>query len=267
MAVDPTADIHKTAVIEDGAKVGPNCRIGPYCVVGPKVSLAADVTLHSHVAVAGLTSIGEGTEIFPFASIGHAPQDLKFGGEETQLIIGCRNRIREHVTMNPGTSAGGGETRVGDDCLFMVGVHVAHDCIVGNRVILANNATMAGHCIIEDNVIMGGLSGLHQFVRIGRGAFVGGMSAVAADVIPYGMVVGDRAHLGGLNLVGLKRAQAERSNIHGLRSAYGELFGESGTLGERVKAVGDTHAANPLVQEVIRFMTTESSRSYTLPSG
>ncbi len=267
MSVDPTAIIHATAVIEEGATVGANSRVGPFCVVGARVVLGQNVTLHSHVAVAGITEVGDGTEIFPFASIGHIPQDLKFDGEDSRLLIGVRNRIREHVTMNPGTAAGGGETRIGDDGLFMVGVHIAHDCVVGNRVILANNATLAGHCVIEDNVIIGGLSGLHQFVRIGRGAFIGGMSAVPADVIPYGMVVGERARLGGLNLVGLKRAQAERKHIHGLRAAFGDLFQEEGTLDERVRKINVSHARNPLVQDIVRFMTTESSRSYTLPAG
>ena len=267
MSIDVTAEIHPTAIVEDGAEIGPRCRIGPYCVIGTDVTLGADVVLESHVAVAGITRIGNGTRIWPFASIGHAPQDLKYSGERTELVIGARNRIREHSTMNPGTVGGGGVTRIGDDNLLMMGCHVAHDCIVGNRVIMANNATLGGHCVVEDFVVMGGICGVHQFVRLGTGCMVGGMTGVAADVIPYGMVIGDRGELSGLNLVGLKRRNVERSQIHGLRAAFRDLFDGEGTLQSRAAAVAVRHKGNPLVAEVARFITADSSRSFTLPPG
>lgn len=266
MAIHSTAQIHPTAIVEDGAEIGASVRIGPYCVVGPRVRLGPNVVLESHVAVAGRTSVGEATRIFPFASIGHIPQDLKFHGEDVELVIGARNSIREHTTMNPGTGAGGGVTVVGDGNLFMMSTHVAHDCIIGNNVIMANNATLGGHVIVEDNVVVGGLAAIHQFVRIGRGAMIGGLAGVVADVIPYGSVMGERAHLAGLNLVGLKRRGAERAEIHGLRNAFTEMFEGEGNLQERVARVAAKHAGNSLVEEVARFVTTESSRSFTVPA-
>ena len=265
MATDPTAEVHATAVIEAGAEIGPGCRIGPYCVIGPEVVLGARVTLMSHVAVAGRTTIGEDTVVFPFASLGHIPQDLKFHGERVELVIGARNRIREHVTMNPGTEGGGGVTRVGDDNLFMMATHVAHDCIIGSHVIMANNATLGGHVVIEDFAVLGGLCAIHQFVRIGRGAMIGGLAGVVADVIPYGSVMGERAHLAGLNLVGLKRRGASRDDIHGLRAAFAEMFEGEGTLQERTRRAGEHHAGNPLVAEIVAFVTDESARSFTVP--
>jgi UDP-N-acetylglucosamine acyltransferase len=265
MAIDPAAEIHPTAVVEAGAEIGAGCRVGPYCVIGPDVVLGPGVVLHSHVAVAGVTRIGEATTIFPFASIGHVPQDLKFAGERVELVIGARNTIREHVTMNPGTAGGGGVTRVGDGCLFMMSTHVAHDCLIGNQVIMANNATLAGHCEVGDFVVLGGLAAEHQRVRIGRGAMIGGLAGVVADVIPYGSVVGERAHLAGLNLVGLKRRDAGRGDINGLRAAFGEMFEGEGTLQERVARVAERHSGNALVAEVVEFITAESSRSFTVP--
>lgn len=265
MPVDPSADIHPTAVIEEGAEIGAGCRIGPYCVIGPRVALAERVVLHSHVAVDGITTIGPETEIFPFASIGKVPQDLKYRGEPTELHIGARNSIREHTTMSTGTEGGGGRTMVGDDNLFMMSTHVAHDCIVGNRVIMANNATLAGHCVVEDFVVMGGLSAVHQHVRLGRGAMIGGLAGVVADVIPYGSVAGERAHLMGLNLVGLKRRSTARSDIHELRAAFGQLFTGEGTLNTRVQAVAERYPENELVGEIVAFMSTGSARSFTTP--
>ena len=188
MTIDHTATIHSSAIVAETAAIGPGCKIGPFCVVGPNVVLGPDTELKSHVVVEGDTSIGQGTKIWPFASIGHQPQDLKFGGEKSQLIIGEQNQIRESVTMNPGTTGGGLVTRVGDKNLFMVNVHVGHDCQVGNGCVLANNVSLAGHVIVEDNVVIGGHSGIHQFCRIGQGAMVGVLSAVLADVIPYGTV-------------------------------------------------------------------------------
>ncbi len=265
MAVDLTAAVHPTAVIEPGAVIGAGCRIGPFCVLGPEVVLGPGVTLHSHVAVAGVTRIGEGTTIWPFASVGHAPQDLKYRGERTELIIGARNRIREHVTLNPGTEGGGGVTRVGDDNLFMMSSHVGHDCSLGSGIVIANSVALGGHVVVEDGVVIGGLSGVHQFVRLGRGAMIGGMSGVVADVIPYGSVAGERAHLAGLNLVGLKRREASRADIHGLRGTYRTLFEGEGTLQERARAAEAREAGNPLVAEIVRFILEGGSRAFTLP--
>jgi UDP-N-acetylglucosamine acyltransferase len=268
VAIAADADVHPTAVIEDGARVGPGCRVGPYCVVGPEVELGPGVRLHSHVAVSGVTRIGEETEIWPFASVGSAPQDLKYRGERTELIVGARNRIREYATLNPGTAAGGGVTRVGDDNLLMMSIHVGHDCVIGSGVILVNHATLSGHVVVEDGAILGGLSAVHQFCRIGRGAMIGGMAGVVADVIPYGMVVGERAHLAGLNLVGLKRRGVERAAIHGLRAAYAEIFeAGAGTLQERAAAAAAARPDNPLVAEVAAFIAADTSRSFLTPPG
>lgn len=261
------AGIHATAIVEDGATVDPSSTIGPYCVIGPKVTIGKDVTLKSHISVDGITQVGEGTTIFPFASIGHAPQDLKFGGEESELVIGKHNTIREHVTMNPGTQGGGLVTRVGDNCLFMVGSHVAHDCQVGNHVILANNATLAGHVVVEDGVIIGGLAAIHQFVRIGKFSMIGGMSGVEKDVIPYGTVKGERAHLDGLNLVGLKRRNVPREDIHALRHAFKALFHSSeGTLSARAEAMKNGENISAGVADLLAFILQDSSRSFCTPT-
>jgi UDP-N-acetylglucosamine acyltransferase len=265
VAVDPSASIHSSTVVEVGAVIGPGCRIGPFCAVGPDVVLEAGVTLHSHVALGGITRIGEGTTIWPFASLGHAPQDLKYRGERTELIIGARNMIREYVTISPGTVGGGGLTRVGNDSLFMMHSHVGHDCVVGNQVVLANCATLAGHVTVEDGVILGGLSAVHQFVRIGTGAMIGGLAGVVADVIPFGMVAGERAQLIGLNLVGLKRRQVERSTLTGFRAAYATIAEGEGTFVERLSRAAEAHPDNPLLAEVLRFAASESARSYTMP--
>jgi len=211
--------IHPSAVVEPGATIGPGCRIGPFCVIGPEVTLAEGVEVKSHAVVTGWTDVGPGTVIFPFAVVGEIPQDLKFAGERTRLEIGARCRIREGATLNTGTTGGGGVTRVGDDCLFMTGAHVGHDAQLGNRVILANQAAIAGHCILGDDVIVGGLSGVHQFVRIGRGAIIGAVTMVVNDVMPHGLVQGPRGDLEGLNLVGLKRRGVNRAEITALRAA------------------------------------------------
>lgn len=266
MTIDPSAKIHASSVIEAGAVIGPNAEIGPFCHVGPEVTLGAGVILKSHVVVAGWTDVGDETTIFPFASIGHIPQDLKFGGERTKLEIGKRNRIREHATMNPGTVGGGGLTKVGDNGLYMMGVHVGHDCIVGNNVILANNASLGGHCIIEDNVVIGALAGVHQFCRVGRGAMIGGLAAVVADIIPMGMVMGERASLDGLNLVGLKRAGVDKAQINGLRAAFKTIFMGDNNVKDTLDDVRTEHAGNPLVDELLAFIEAESSRSLTIPS-
>lgn len=262
-----SATIHPTAIVDPAASLGEDVKIGPYCIVGADVVLGDGVTLHSHVVVDGRTEIGAGTEIFPFASIGMQPQDLKYKGEPSTLIIGRNNRIREHVTMNPGTEGGGMETRVGDNGLFMVGAHVAHDCIVGNNVIMANNATLAGHVVLEDFAIIGGLSAIHQFVRIGKHAMVGGMSGVENDVIPYGSVMGDRARLSGLNIVGLKRRGFNKEDVHNLRRAYRMLFADEGTMGERVQDVAKLFDDNSGVMEIVEFMSGSSSRGITQPKS
>jgi len=259
-------EIHPTAIVEDGAVIGDNVRIGPYSIVGPDVKLSDGVILEAHVAVAGHTSVGAGTHIFPFASIGHKPQDLKFAGEVTELVIGANNQIREHVTMNPGTEGGGGVTRVGDNCLFMVGAHVGHDCQVGNHAILANNATLAGHVELDDFVILGGLSAVRQWSRIGTGAIVGGMTGVEFDVIPYGSVIGDRARLAGLNLIGLKRKGLPREQIHALRAAYRALFEvEEGTLRSRAEQLAAEQGDQPLVKTVTDFILEKEDRRFCTP--
>lgn len=257
--------VHPTAIVEDGAILGSGVTVGPYCNIGPEVSLGDGVVLHSHVVVAGRTSIGSGTVIFPFASIGHSPQDLKYSGEPSVLEIGSDNVIREHVTMNPGTEGGGMLTRIGDGCLFMMASHVAHDCQICDHVILVNNATLGGHVEIGDWAIIGGLSAVHQFVRIGRHAMVGGMSGVENDVIPYGSVVGNRAHLSGLNLVGLRRRGFSRGDIHDLRRAYRLIFAPEGTLQERLADVSELFSGVEPVMEIVEFTGADSSRSICQP--
>lgn len=262
---DTENKIHPTAIIADGAEIGKNVAIGPYCVIGANVTLHDNVTLHSHVVIEGTTIIGEGTEVFPFASLGHIPQDLKFGGENSRLIIGKNNKIREHTTMNPGTAGDRMETVVGDNCLFMMSTHVAHDCVVGNNVILANNATLAGHVIVGDNVIIGGLSAVRQFIRIGEHAMIGGMSGVENDVIPYGLVMGERASLAGLNLIGLDRRGFDKGEITELRKAYRELFEGEGVLSDRLDAVTEKYIGISLVRNVVDFINTRSKNALCQP--
>jgi UDP-N-acetylglucosamine acyltransferase len=256
--------IHPSAIIEDGAQIGADVQIGPFCIVGPHVSLGDGVHLHSHVVVTGHTEVGEGTEIHPFAVIGGIPQDLKFKGEQTRLVIGARNRIREHVTMNTGTDGGGGVTRVGDDGLFMAGCHVAHDVQIGNRVIVVNNAALAGHCIIADDVIIGGLSGVHQFVRIGQGAIIGAVTMVTNDVIPYGLVQAPRGVLDGLNLVGLKRRGVPRADITALRAAFQMLAQGEGAFQDRARRLGE-ETQSDYVRQIVDFVTAGSDRSFLTP--
>ncbi|WP_207458498.1 acyl-ACP--UDP-N-acetylglucosamine O-acyltransferase [Azospirillum sp. SYSU D00513] len=260
-----SVSIHPSAVVDPAAKLGEGVSIGPFCVVGPAVELGDGVRLTSHVVVEGRTRIGARTVVYPFASLGHAPQDLKFKGEPSELIIGTDNTIREHVTMNPGTEGGGMVTRVGSHCLFMMSAHVAHDCVVGDHVILANNATLGGHVTLGDHVILGGLSAVHQFVRIGAHAMIGGMSGVEQDVIPFGLVMGDRARLAGLNLVGLGRRGFAKDDISGLRTAYRHLFGPEGTFAERVEQVARDYAGQPLVEDVLGFIRADASRSICQP--
>ncbi|WP_299626643.1 acyl-ACP--UDP-N-acetylglucosamine O-acyltransferase [uncultured Tateyamaria sp.] len=258
------AAIHPSAVIEAGAQIDPTARIGPFCVVGPNVVIGPEVELKSHVVVTGHTSIGAGTVVFSFAVIGEVPQDLKFKGEASRLEIGARNRIREHVTMNCGTEGGGGVTRIGDDGLFMAGCHIAHDAHIGDRVIVVNSAAIAGHCRLEDDVIVGGLSGIHQFVRIGRGAIIGAVTMVTNDVIPYGLVQAPRGELDGLNLVGLKRRGVARSDITALRAAFQMLAQGDGTFHDRAERLG-RETDSDYVREIVAFVMGDSDRSFLTP--
>jgi UDP-N-acetylglucosamine acyltransferase len=260
-------NVHPTAIVAPEAKLAEDVEIGPYSIVGEHVELAAGVRLMSHVVVDGHTSIGAGTVIYPFASIGSPPQDMKYGGEPSRLEIGAKNVIREHVTMNPGTEGGGMLTRIGDECLFMVASHVAHDCQIGDHVILANNAALGGHVSVGDWAILGGLSAVHQFVRIGRHAIVGGMSGVEHDVIPYGSVMGDRARLAGLNLIGLKRRGFSRDEIHDMRRAFRLLFAHEGTMTERLADVSELFSAIEPVMDIVDFIQTDSSRPICQPKG
>lgn len=260
-----SANIHPSAVVDAAARIGTGVEIGPFCVVGPHVVLGDYVRLVSHVCIDGRTNIGEGTIVYPFASLGHAPQDLKYKGEPSELIIGRHNRIRENVTMNTGTEGGGMVTRIGDGGLFMVGVHIGHDCQVGDNVIFANNATLGGHVVVGDHAVLGGLSAVHQFVRIGAHAMIGGMSGVEADVIPYGMVKGDRAFLAGLNLVGLQRRGFAKDDIHALRAAFRQLFEGEGQMAERIASVAAEAGDIPAVADLLAFFHDRGSRALTLP--
>lgn len=262
------AEVHATAVVDPSARVAPDAAIGPFCVVGANVELGAGVVLHKHVVVEGFTRVGDGVHVYPFSALGTPPQDMKYRGEETYLEVGANTIVREHCTLNPGTEGGGKHTRVGANCLLMVGSHVAHDCIVGDGVVMANGATLAGHVHVGDRAFIGGLSAIHQFSRIGQGAMIGGMSGVENDVIPYGLVMGNRARLTGLNIVGLKRRGAPKSDLHRLRAAYGELFVQrSGTFQERLARVADTYADSPLVQDIVRFIRADSDRALCQPKA
>lgn len=256
--------IHPSAIIEDGAQIGADVTIGPFCVVGPMVVLGDRVELKSHVVVTGDTQVGADTVIFPFCCIGEIPQDVKFKGEAAKLVIGERNRIREHVTMNPGTEGGGGLTKVGDDGFFLAGSHVAHDCTVGDRVIVVNQSAIAGHCVIEDDVIIGGLCGIHQFVRIGRGAIIGALSMVTNDVIPHGLVMGPRGELDGLNLIGLKRRGVSRADISALRVAFQTLKDGEGSFMDRAHRLGD-ETDSEYVSQMVAFILGDTDRNFLTP--
>jgi len=259
--------LHPTAIVAPGAILAEDVIVGPYCIVGENVTLAAGVTLRSHAVIDGRTIIGEGTRVFPFASIGLEPQDLKYRGEESELVIGRNNTIREYVTVNPGTAGGGMVTRVGDNCLFMVGAHVAHDCQIANHVIMANNATLAGHVVVEEYAVLGGLCAIHQYVRIGKHAMIGGMSGVERDVIPYGQVMGERARLYGLNIIGMQRRGFSREDIQGLRNAYQFLFSSDGTLSDRVTEAAERFTGIGPVDDIIDFIRADSSRAICQPKG
>lgn len=258
--------IHPTAVIADSVELGADVEIGPFCVLEGQVQLGDRSTLKSHVVLSGQTTIGENAEIFPFASVGHAPQDIKYGGEKTSLIIGDNCKIREGVTINPGTLTGNGTTRIGNNCIFLANSHVAHDCLVGDNVILSNGVLLAGHVTIGNHVIMGGASAVHQFTRIGDYAFVGGLAGIENDVIPFGIALGNRAYLGGVNLVGMKRHAFSRDSIHAVRQAYRDLFQDQcGTLMQRVDALGADLLEDEQVGKIVNFIKDASNRAFCMP--
>jgi UDP-N-acetylglucosamine acyltransferase len=260
----PSCKVHPTAIVEPGAELAEDVEVGPFCVVGGNVRLAAGVKLISHVVVAGRTSIGTRTSVYPFASIGHRPQDLKYKGEASSLTVGSDCMIREGVTMNPGTAGGGMQTVVGDSCAFLANSHVGHDCRVGNNVIFSNNVMLAGHCSIGDFAILGGGAAVIQFARVGAHAFLGGMSGLENDLIPYGMALGNRAQLSGLNIIGLQRRGFAREDIHTLRRAYRLLFADEGTLLERLGDV-EEEFDHPIVKEIVAFIRAGGKRSLCVP--
>jgi UDP-N-acetylglucosamine acyltransferase len=256
--------IHRSSLIDKKAKISKNVKIGPFCYVGPHVELCEEVELISNVHIEGNTKIGKGTKIFPFASIGTQPQDLKFKNEPNSLDIGEHNIIREYVTINPGTEGGGSKTLVGNNCLFMISSHIAHDCKIGNGVIIANNVPLGGHVTIEDSVVIGGNSAVQQFTRIGKMAMIGGMTGVLHDVIPYGLSTGNRNSLQGLNLIGLRRAKFENKDIMGLSEAYKEIFATK-NINENISKLNGSFQENPLVKNVIDFITKDKKRSICTP--
>ena len=256
--------IHKTAIIDSAAKIGQNVKVGPYSIIGANVEIGEGSEIQSHVSIIGNTKIGMNNKIYPFASIGNDPQDLKFNGEETKLEIGNNNKIREYVTINPGTKGGGGLTKIGNSCLFMVSSHIAHDCFVGNNVILANNVPLGGHAIIEDNVIIGGNSAVQQFTRVGRSAMIGGMCGIVRDIIPYGIALGNRCVLQGLNLIGLRRNNVPNKEIMTLSKAYKEIF-KNENLTENLRDLDKDYKNNELVIEVVNFLEKDKKRPICTP--
>jgi UDP-N-acetylglucosamine acyltransferase len=264
MSISPDAQIHPSAVVEPGATIAAGVSVGPFSLIGPEVTLAAGVQVKSHAVVTGWTDIGADTVIFPFACVGEVPQDLKFKGERTRLIVGARCRIREGATLNTGTEGGGGLTQIGDDCLLMTGAHIGHDARLGNRVILANQVAIAGHCHLGDDVIVGGLSGIHQWVRIGNGAIIGAVTMVTNDVLPHGLVQGPRGVLDGLNLVGLKRRGVDRAEISAMRAAYAALAEGEGSFLDRARRLAET-THSTYVREMTDFILSQSDRSFLTP--
>ncbi len=252
--------IHPTALVAEGARLQEGVEIGPWCTVGPHVELGAGVRLISHVVVEGHTVIEDGAVLFPFCTVGMAPQDLKYRDEPTRCRVGARTQLREHCTIHRGTVTGIGETRVGADCLLMAVVHVAHDCVLGDGVIIANNVVMGGHVEIGAGAVIGGAAALHQFVRIGRAAMVGGVSGVEADVVPFGSVIGNRARLAGLNVIGLRRRGVDKARLHTVRTAFRTLFGGEGVFASRLSLVREQWGYEPLVAEMLDFAATPSKR-------
>ncbi len=256
--------IHHTAIIDPKAKIHSSVKVGPYSIIGAKVEIDENTEVQSHVSIVGNTKIGKNNNIYPFSSIGNDPQDLKFQGEETKLEIGNNNKIREYVTINPGTNGGGGITKVGNNCLFMMSAHIAHDCYVGNNVILANNVPLGGHAHVDDNVIIGGNSAVQQFTRIGRSAMIGGMCGVVRDIIPYGIAHGNRGILQGLNLIGLRRKNIPNQDIIILLEAYKEIF-KNENLTENLNNLSKELRSQELVSEVISFIEKDKKRPICTP--
>ena len=256
--------IHKTSIIDSKAKISSSAKIGPYTIIGPNVTIEEKVEIYSHVNITGYTKLGTGTKVFPFASIGTQPQDLKYKGEKNSLVIGKNNIVREYVTINPGTEDGGGMTKIGDNCLFMISSHIAHDCTIGNNVVIANNVPLGGHVIIEDGVIIGGNSAVQQFTRIGRLAMIGGMTGVLKDVIPFGLSFGNRNFLKGINIIGLKRKSYENKKIMQLNEAYEKIF-LSKNLHENLSKINGEYKDNELVQEVTNFISKDKKRPICSP--
>lgn len=253
-------DIHPTAIVARSAELGAGVRIGPFCTVGPDVVIEDRAELVSHVVVDGHTRIGADVLLYPFCTVGLAPQDLKYAGEPTRCEIGPRTQVREHCTIHRGTITGKGITRIGADCMLMAVAHVAHDCTIGNHVIIANNAVMGGHVSIADHAVIGGAAAIHQFVRVGRAAMIGGVSGVEADVIPFGSVIGNRARISGLNVIGLKRRGFDKAQIQLLHNAFRDLFRREGVFAQRLAAVRERYGAEPLVAEVLAFIDAPSHR-------
>ena len=256
--------IHKTAIVDSKAKISSNVKIGPYSIIGPHVEIDANVIIQSHVNIVGHTTIGKNNRIYPLASIGSDPQDLKYKGEKTSLIIGTNNIIREHATINTGTIQGGGITKVGNNNLIMIGAHIAHDCIIGNNIVMANNSAVAGHAEIQDFVIIGAKCGIQQFTRIGKMAMIGGMTAVSRDVIPYGLSIGNRNFLNGINVIGLRRDKVQNKEIIGLTEAYKEIF-KSKNLSENLSKLNGKFKDNTLVKEVLEFINKDKKRPICTP--
>jgi UDP-N-acetylglucosamine acyltransferase len=262
------SEIHATAIVDPSAELADDVSIGPYSMVGPNVVLETGVVIHSHVVVEGHTRLGAGVQVYSFAAVGTPPQDLKFKGETSWLEVGAGTVIREHCTLNPGTKGDQLLTSVGRNCVLMIGAHVAHDCRIGDGVIMANQATLAGHVQVGANAFVGGLSAVHQFCRIGGGAMIGGMSGVENDVIPYGLVTGNRARLNGLNLVGLKRRGVAKSDVQKLRAAYEDLFhGDEGTFRTRLDRLAQKYGDVQIVDDLIDFIQADSSRSLCQPQA
>ena len=256
--------IHQTAIIDPKAKISANVNIGPYSIIGPNVEIGEDTDIISHVSIAGYTKIGKKNKIYPFSSIGNNPQDLKYNGEKSYLEIGDSNTIREYVSINPGTDGGGGLTKIGNNCLFMVSSHVAHDCVIGDNVVAVNNVAIGGHVQIDDNAIIGGNSAIHQYIRIGKFAMIGGICAVIRDVIPYGLVHGNRSVLQGINLIGLRRNNISNQDISLLSNAYKEIF-KSENLSENLKNLSEDYKKNDLVIEILKFIQKDKKRPICTP--
>ncbi len=256
--------IHKTAIVDDKAKISDNVKIGPYCIIGPEVEIGTDTILHSHVNIVGNTKIGKNNQIYPFSSIGTPPQDLKYKGEKNSLIIGNNNKFREYVNINPGTEQGGGITRVGDNNLFMVYCHIAHDCLISDNIVLANNVQVGGHVTIQNNAIVGGSCAIHQFSRIGEAAMVGGMTGVLSDVIPFGLSMGNRNNLTGLNLIGLRRSKVSNENIKKIQLAY-EIIFKTPNFRENIEGLNSDLKNNEFVKKILNFINSDKKRAISLP--